>query len=94
MDEGVIALGIGFGLVVVIPLVAMLLQHQRRMAEIIRDNKSNSNDSIDRRMEAMERRMEELGYRVNEAILQHDERASMSRDTPPPVEDLHRRLNG
>jgi hypothetical protein len=92
--EGAMAMVIGFGMVVVIPLVAMLLQHQRKMAEMMRDRAVQSNESQDRRMEAMERRIEELGYRINDAVLRSDDRMPLERETPPPVEDLHRRLNG
>ena len=84
---------IGFGLVVVIPLVAILLHHQRKMAELVTKRSVEAQDGLhQQRIALLEQRVEELGHRLNESILRAD-----SQPTRPPAresDDLSQRLNG
>lgn len=83
--EGVIGVLIGFGLVVVLPIVCVLTKHQRKMTELIHKNSQpGQNDEVLARLDALQRQMNEMQDRQNELILEkHDQ-------LPPPsprVED-------
>lgn len=73
-NEDIIGLFIGFGLVVVIPIVAILTGHQRKMAELIHKNhQPQQSDEMLARLDAMQRQMNEMQDRQNEILLQvHD----------------------
>lgn len=81
---GIIGVLIGFGLVVVLPIVAVLTAHQRKMAELIHKDRPAQNDEVLARLDALQRQMNEMQDRQNELILEkHDQ-------LPPPsprVED-------
>ncbi len=85
MDEGIIALIIGFGLVVVIPLIVILTGHQRKMTELIhKSQQPEQRDEVLARLDALQRQMNEMQDRQNELILQRHEQA---RPPSPKVED-------
>ena len=81
--ESILGILTGFFLVVVVPLVAMLLAHQRRMAEFIhRQSNLDRNPQIDR----LEGEVKELKERINHLIIQaEDKRALQERVGPPKL---------
>ena len=87
MDEGIIALIIGFGIVVVIPLIVILTGHQRKMTELIhKSQQPEQRDEVLARLDALQRQMTEMQHRQNELILQkHD-------STPPPLTKVEDRI--
>lgn len=75
--EGVIALSIGFGLCVVVPIVAMLLAHQRKMAEVVR--KQQADPVLIQHIQHLQNQIDQLRDRLNERILAQDS----ARAVPP-----------
>lgn len=67
--EAIMGIGTGFFLVVVLPIVFMLLHHQRRMAEMIH---RSPNATRDEQIDRLEREVRELKDRVNSLILQNE----------------------
>lgn len=59
---------IGFGLLVVVPVVALLTEHQRKLAEIKMKGLRGAQD-----VEALERRVKDLEDRVNQVVLDQDD---------------------
>ena len=92
MNEDVLGIILAMGLLVGLPTIAMLLQHQRKMAEIIRDNQSKASHTQDHRLEMLEHRVEELNARLVDAILAADDQGRGGRGVPPPLEEIHQRL--
>lgn len=87
IDDGIIGLVIGFGLVVVVPLVVILTMHQRKMTELIHKNRQpEQNDEILARLDAMQRQLEDVRNRQNELILQRHEQL------PPPSPKVEDRI--
>ena len=85
MDEGIIALIIGFGIVVVIPLIVILTGHQRKMTELIhKSQQPEQRDEVLARLDALQRQMNEMQDRQNELILQ---RHNVAQPPSPKVED-------
>jgi hypothetical protein len=87
-SEDFIGMIIGFFMVVIIPLVWMLLHHQRKMAELLHRNAvgQNSQAQIDR----LETEVRELKDRMNHLILQTDDRQELrERVSPPNLPNLH-----
>ena len=71
---GIIGVLIGFGLVVVLPIVAVLTAHQRRMAELIhRNSQPPESNEVLFRLDALQRQMDAMQDRQNELILQKHE---------------------
>lgn len=65
-----------FGLFILVPLIAIMASHQRKMAEIIhrnRDGQSNT-DEVIARLDQMQREMSDLRQRQNETILALEDR--------------------
>jgi hypothetical protein len=75
-------LGIGFFLVVVVPLVAMLLSHQRKMAELLHRNAIGQNSQA--QLDRLETDMRELKERVNHLVLQTEDRRELAERVGPP----------
>ncbi|MCH7903148.1 MAG: hypothetical protein IH944_01120 [Armatimonadetes bacterium] len=83
----IIGVLIGFGLVVVLPIVAVLTAHQRKMAELIHKNSEppESNEVLSR-LDALQRQMNDMQDRQNELILEkHDQ-------LPPPAPKVEDRI--
>jgi hypothetical protein len=79
--EAILGIGTGFFLVVVLPMVFMLLHHQRRMAELFhRKQDTGRTDQIDR----LENEVRELKDRINHLILQNDSNRELQERTGPP----------
>lgn len=72
---------IGFGLLVLVPIIAMMTKHQRQMAEIIHRNKQGDeiDDRVLRKLDSMQREIEELRRRQNETILAMEDRKVQQR---------------
>lgn len=74
--EGEIAVLIGFGLVVVLPIVAILTAHQRKMTELLHKNHaSGSSDELLRRLDAIQSQLDDMQDRQNSLILQRHEQS-------------------
>ncbi len=83
---------IAFGLVVVVPLVAIFTSHQRRMAELLH-RQSSTNATSDHRVAQLEAQISDLRNRVNDLTLLVDDRqpsSLTSRLSPPPIDDIVR----
>jgi hypothetical protein len=75
-------MAISFFLVVVVPLVAMLLHHQRKMAEFLHRGalQQNQQGQLDR----LEAEMQDLKSRINQLILVHDDKRELQERVAPP----------
>lgn len=75
------------GILVVVPCVALFMNHQRKMAEIKQRTGSGENqDMLVQRLDAIQRELSELRNRQNELILQkHDQ-------SPPPLPNVEDRI--
>lgn len=78
-EKDIAPMVLGIGICVVLPVVALLLSHQRKMAELFRQQGA---DNKDLRIAALEGEVSELRGRINEMVLRND--------TRPSIED-HRR---
>lgn len=83
--ERMFDLAIGFGLLVVIPLTAMLLAHQRRMAELI--NRKHTDEAVLDRVKRLEVAISLLTERVNDLTLAIDDRAHAELQPPDTAEN-------
>ena len=65
-----------FGLFVVVPVVAILTVHQRKMAEIIHRSpgREDVSSQVLERLDAMQREIAEIRHRQNETILALEDR--------------------
>ncbi len=75
-----------FGVFVVVPVVALMMRHQKNMAELIhrRHDQPDHADQVLSRLDSMQRQMNEMQNRQNELILQqHEQQLPAS----PKVED-------
>ncbi|MGI8923099.1 MAG: hypothetical protein ACR2HJ_03505 [Fimbriimonadales bacterium] len=79
MDPDIIALFTGFGLVVVLPLVAIMLSHQRKMATLIHGDQAH-NSRLAERIDRLQIEVEELRGLVTDQVLRiDDQRARVNR---------------
>lgn len=77
--ESVIGVLTGFGLVVVVPLVAILLAHQRRMAALIHGDQGQ-NPKLAERIDRLQVEVEQLRGLVTDQVLRiDDQRARVTR---------------
>ena len=72
-DEGTMAMLIGFGLVVVLPLTGMFLAHQRRMAELLHGRQGQVDVEMQQQMAHMQAEIDMLKMRLNDQILRVDD---------------------
>lgn len=74
------------GIFVVVPIVAMLLRHQKFMAELVH-NRQNGDSGLQERMGRMEAEMAMLRDRMNSQILQLEEskRSASIQVTPASI---------
>lgn len=81
-------LGIGFFLVCIIPLVAMLLRHQRSMAELLHRVPSKD-DALQAKIDSLETEVRALRHQVNELIIRQDANPNglSGRMATPPLPD-------
>ena len=89
MDHGTLALlipilAIGGGLM--IPIVAMMIKHQQRMAELIQQN---GQTTVDPRIDALQRDMADLKDLVHQQTIALDRLA-----TPLPNAEIRERIVG
>ena len=66
------------GVVVVLPVVAMLMHHQRKMAEIVRKN-AGPDEEARARIERLENEVQELRTRQSELIVRLDDSSEVQR---------------
>jgi hypothetical protein len=71
--EAFFALAIGFGMLVVLPITALLLGHQRKMAEFISQRRSE--EGLVQRLERLEESVVRLHERLNDLTLALDDAA-------------------
>ncbi len=72
----------GFGFVVVLPIVWLLLAHQRKMAELYNRPGNPANED---RLLRIEHQLSELRQLVYEQTLRLDDRSTATQ--PPPLQD-------
>lgn len=82
--EAIFGMAIGFGMLVVVPLTAMLLAHQRRMAELI--NQKRTEEGLLDRIEQLERTTARLTDRVNDITLAIDDSVRARLQPPDRLE--------
>lgn len=82
--EAIFGMAIGFGMLVVVPLTAMLLAHQRRMAELI--NQKRTEEGLLDRIEQLERTTSRLTDRVNDITLAIDDNVRARLQPPDRLE--------
>ena len=68
--------GTMIGVFVVVPVVAMLMHHQRKMAELIHSRKPDAQDEVLARLDHMQRQLEDVSNRQNEQIIRASESSS------------------
>ncbi len=72
------------GILVVVPVVALFMYHQRKMTELLHRNQTGVSEDLATRLDAIQNELAELKDRQNELILQrHDAVPHLS----PKVED-------
>lgn len=79
----------GFCLVVVVPIVGMLLTHQRRMAELVRGDQARQGAS-DERILRLEHEIATLRQQLAENIIAVDDRRSLMSAPPPAPQVIER----
>lgn len=90
--EDLVALGIGFGMFVVVPVVAILTHHQRQMAEKLHAQRRP--DALqDRRLDELQSQVAHLTDKVNQLLIQSD-RPAQTAPPPSPKAELEERLGG
>lgn len=62
----------GFGMFVVVPVIAMMLNHQRRMAELMHGKKQELQNVSDERLARLERNLDEVRSLVHELVIRTD----------------------
>lgn len=93
--EDIAPFAIGFGMVVVLPIVGMLLSHQRKMAELI--HKRQGHDAgVDSRLERMQSQIEEMRTLLYDHTIRMDDQRELIRKSSPPAppqsDEIIRRL--
>lgn len=73
----------GFGLLVVVPLVSIMLSHQRRMAEIIRGGQEQRGVA-DERILRLESEVSQLRQLISDNIIALDDRREVQQRLGPP----------
>lgn len=82
-----------------IPIVAILVKHQQRMAELMQQGSQNNNSEILRELQAMRAEMAQLRERVNQQAIVVDDLSGLRQNpspmTPPAVpDDVRSRIGG
>jgi hypothetical protein len=90
--EAVIGLSIGFGMLVVVPVIAILTHHQRQMAEKLHAQRG-PNALQDRRLDELQAQVAQLTDKVNQLLIQSD-RPAQTVPPPSPKGELEERLGG
>ncbi len=67
-----------------IPIVALLTAHQRKMAEIIHQQRDNLQDNTSHRIDRIERSLEDLHDKLNALAINNDR---------PPIPDIRERID-
>ena len=94
--ENIAPMVIGFGLVVVLPIVALLLNHQRRMAEFLHGQGARHNQATDVRLEQLTNEIAELRTIVHQLMINSDgppvlsNQSQVSAPPPAPQQTLQR----
>lgn len=87
-----VGLFIGFGLVVLIPLVYMFLHHQRKMAALLHQNPQPANQQ--NKIDGLESEVRELKERINHLILaQENGKVLHEPASPPSIPDRLKSMN-
>ncbi len=74
----------GFGLLVIVPIVSMLLSHQRRMAELVRGSNDDRDTKSQERIDRLEREVAQLRQQLTDNILAFDDRRHVAAPVEPP----------
>ncbi|MER3413102.1 MAG: hypothetical protein C4341_02465 [Armatimonadota bacterium] len=82
--EAMFPMAIGFGMLVVVPLTAILLTHQRRMAELV--SRRRADEGVEQRVESLEHAVTHLTERVNDITLAIDDDVRARLQPPDRVE--------
>jgi hypothetical protein len=82
-----------------IPIVAILVKHQREMAEIMHRGANDANSEILRELQAMRAEMAQLRERVNQQAIVVDDLSGLRQNpspmAPPEVpDDVRSRIGG
>jgi len=93
--EAFMGMGIGFFLVVVIPIVGILTHHQRKMAELMRGQQGQPADlRTQQQLEVMQSQINELKGLIQDHIIRNDSPSISMHQTPPtPPATIEQRLN-
>jgi hypothetical protein len=89
---GIIGVLTGFGLVVIVPVVALLLNHQRKMAEIVHGDQRSQAVSNDR-LARLEAEVAGLRQLITDNILALDDRREAVPMEPPAMPPSERQEN-
>lgn len=81
--EAMMGMTIGFGLLVGLPITWMLLNHQRKMAELIHSNREERKNDGMHRIQALEDEVRQLRGTLHELVLRNDDLQELNRSTPP-----------
>ncbi|MFI5384758.1 MAG: hypothetical protein ACHQ50_01440 [Fimbriimonadales bacterium] len=82
--EDAAGLAMGFFMLVIVPLVAILLHHQRKMAAFFHIQAAQENQQDKAQIDRLESRVAELSDRINQLILQHDDKSALQERVGPP----------
>ena len=80
--EGILGLAIGFGICVVIPLVAILVSHQQKMTRLLSGDQAQ-NQALVEKLNQMQAEITELRALVNDQVLQVDDRRRIAGFSQP-----------
>lgn len=85
--EGILALLIPIGLLVVVPIVAIMTAHHRRMAELGSGGKANFDRvrQLEDQVAALRHEVSELKGFITDNVLELDDRRLQQRLGPPPT---------
>ncbi|MBS1721572.1 MAG: hypothetical protein JSS66_01050 [Armatimonadetes bacterium] len=94
MPPGDVAPALVAGLVFMIPIIAILTAHQRKMAELIHGRRQDNQNAVGGhdRMSDLEREIIELKDLVRRQTIALDDLRAQNHPAPPPTEDISTRL--
>lgn len=80
----------GFGLIVVVPIVAIATSHRQKMAKLSGSNSDNSDrvSGLERQVDSLRHEVAELRHFITDNVLELDDRRQQQRLGPPPTPPL------